>query len=347
VPIQSAVKTPHPVKSERNETLDCIKGFAIFLVVWGHCIQYLAARSIEQYSQDPVFALIYSFHMPLFMAVSGYLFYASQHRYDGRYLLIRKAKHLLLPAAAWWVLILVVRCVIHLLAGHGMPARLPNAFWFLTANMFCVVVIHFCVNLAKRDDAVYLLVPAMLLLLTLPDGFELMYDKFMLPYFAAGFLLCRYAPTIAPMVYGAAWFASLAAFCIMMMHWKAEYYIYTTGMSFYVPDPRHKLFIVGFRYLVGFAGIGSAVPIIHLLLRRAFAPLLTFMGRYTMGIYVLSVLLSPALGRLRVPYLSAPLYDWVTTPMVACLVCALCIVATRVLQHAKVTRLLLLGEAGR
>jgi fucose 4-O-acetylase-like acetyltransferase len=328
-------------------TLDCIKGFAIFLVVWGHCIQYLAASSSEQYLQDPVFALIYSFHMPLFMAVSGYLFYPSQHKYDGRDLLIRKAKHLLLPAASWWVLIFAVRSVIHLQAGHGIPAPLPNAFWFLTANMFCVVVIHFCVKLAKRGTSIYLLVPVMLLLLALPDGFELKFDKFMLPYFAAGFLLCRYSSKIAPTAYRVAWIASLVVFCMMVMHWKAEYYIYTTGMSLYVPDPGHKLYIVGFRYVAGFAGIGSAVPAVHLLLRRAFAPLLTFVGRYTMGIYLLSVILNPSLHLLRVPYPSALLYDWVITPLIACIVCVLCIVGASVLQHAKFARLVLLGEVGR
>jgi fucose 4-O-acetylase-like acetyltransferase len=347
VAIQSAVKTPLPVKSERNETLDCLKGFAIFLVVWGHCIQNLFAGSNEQYLQDPVFALIYSFHMPLFMAISGYLFYASQHRYSARDLLVRKAKHLLLPAAAWWLLVFMLRCVIRILTGRGFTVPFHNIFWFLTANMFCAVVVYFSARLAKGRAAVYLLLPAIILLLALPDGFELKFDKFMLPYFAAGFLLCRYSSKIAPMTYGVAWGASLAAFCMLMMHWKPEYYIYTTGMSLYVPDPGHKLFIVGFRYLAGFAGIGSVVPAVHLLLRRAVAPLLSFLGRYTMGIYVLSVLLSPALGRLRVPYLSAPLYDWVTTPFVASIVCVLCIAGTRVLQHVKVTRLLLLGEVGR
>ncbi|MGA3080469.1 MAG: acyltransferase [Terracidiphilus sp.] len=347
VPVQPAVKTPLPVQSERNATLDCIKGFAICLVVWGHCIQYLSAGSNEQYLQDPVFAIIYSFHMPLFMAISGYLFYASQHRYGGRDLLIKKAKHLLLPAAAWWVLMLALRYVIHILTGSGITSAFHNIFWFLTANMFCAVVVYFCAELAKGSAAVYFLAPAMLLLLALPDGFDLKYDKFMLPYFAAGFLFCRHSRRIAPMAYGVAWIASLAAFCIMMMHWKTEYYIYTTGMSLYVPDPEHKLLIIGFRYLAGFAGIGSVVPAVHLLLRRAAAPLLTFLGRHTMGIYVLSVPLSPSLRFLRVPYLSGPLYDWVTTPLFACAVCALCIAGTRILQRAKVTRLVLLGEVSR
>ncbi|MDE5968902.1 MAG: acyltransferase family protein [Muribaculaceae bacterium] len=50
--------------------LDILKCMAIFLVLWGHSIQYL--RSDSPFD-DPVFRFIYSFHMPLFMALSGFL----------------------------------------------------------------------------------------------------------------------------------------------------------------------------------------------------------------------------------------------------------------------------------
>lgn len=50
--------------------IDVLKGFAILLVVLGHAIY-------ETYSENNiVFRMIYSFHMPLFMFLSGlpYLF---------------------------------------------------------------------------------------------------------------------------------------------------------------------------------------------------------------------------------------------------------------------------------
>lgn len=50
-------------------SFDYLKFFAIFLVVWGHCIEQLcSADSIE----DSAYRFIYSFHMPLFMMISGY-----------------------------------------------------------------------------------------------------------------------------------------------------------------------------------------------------------------------------------------------------------------------------------
>ena len=65
----------------RSEELDISKGIAIFLVVWGHIIQYSFAGK-EEFYENIIFRLIYGFHMPLFMIISGYLFFYSCEKYD-------------------------------------------------------------------------------------------------------------------------------------------------------------------------------------------------------------------------------------------------------------------------
>ena len=55
----------------RNKTIDIIKGIAIFLVVLGHVIQFRFLP--ESFDENYLFRMIYSFHMPLFMFLSGYL----------------------------------------------------------------------------------------------------------------------------------------------------------------------------------------------------------------------------------------------------------------------------------
>ena len=52
------------MKNERDNTLDLLKGFAIILVVLGH-INVVT----------PVENFIYSFHMSLFMFISGCTFF--------------------------------------------------------------------------------------------------------------------------------------------------------------------------------------------------------------------------------------------------------------------------------
>lgn len=79
---------------------DAVKALAIIFVVWGHAIQYFHGVGYDYWS-DPVFKFIYSFHMPIFSWVSGYLFSRSLQRYTTLNLIFRKAKTLLLPCISW------------------------------------------------------------------------------------------------------------------------------------------------------------------------------------------------------------------------------------------------------
>lgn len=54
---------------KRYLIVDELKGFAIFLVVLAHVIQ----RNTLTYLDNPIFLIIKSFHMPLFMFLSGYV----------------------------------------------------------------------------------------------------------------------------------------------------------------------------------------------------------------------------------------------------------------------------------
>lgn len=48
---------------QRDHSVDILKGIGILLVIIGHCDLFAVFRSI-----------IYSFHMPLFIILSGYFF---------------------------------------------------------------------------------------------------------------------------------------------------------------------------------------------------------------------------------------------------------------------------------
>ncbi len=65
---------------KRDPLPDIIRGFAILLVILGHCIQEgngAAFSNQMQYFDDRLYQLIYSFHMPLFALVAGYFAYPS------------------------------------------------------------------------------------------------------------------------------------------------------------------------------------------------------------------------------------------------------------------------------
>ena len=72
------------MKQRRSVYLDIVKGLLIIMVVLAHCIQFGSGRmSYDEMRclSDPVFKWIYGFHMPLFMLVSGYLFWGSVSRH--------------------------------------------------------------------------------------------------------------------------------------------------------------------------------------------------------------------------------------------------------------------------
>lgn len=331
----------HPV--ERNETLDCVKGVAIFLVIWGHCIQFLFPDAELSYFQNPIFKIIYAFHMPLFMAVGGFLFANSERKYSDSDLLKRRTKRLLFPVITWSALTAIWQSIAHFASTHHFSAYRPhNALWFLTSTLFCVIVALVCRRIAGGHPAVY--ISAVLLSLALPDSYELNFDKFMLPYFVAGILFYRYRSKIPQAAYKATWAISIATFVVLLTHWKTEYYIYTSGMSLYVFEPWHKLLIVGVRFLAGFAGIGSIVPAIHSLRNRATLEPLAYLGKFTMGIYVLSMAVFPYLSQVGIPHTNSFLDTLATTPIAACVLCAVCIVGTKAIQLNRQMNSILLGD---
>lgn len=89
--------------TERERWPDLVRGIAIILVIIGHTIQYVKYNNVN-YEEDGVFLFIYSFHMPLFMFVSGYLFKSYVDRYSFIEGVWRKARSLLVPIIVWGIL---------------------------------------------------------------------------------------------------------------------------------------------------------------------------------------------------------------------------------------------------
>jgi fucose 4-O-acetylase-like acetyltransferase len=78
--------------SERNVNIDLMKGLAIILVIIGHVI----IKIMPKFWKNPFSNIIYSFHMPLFFVVSGYLMFLTLR--GSRLRWIRdKAFYLLIP----------------------------------------------------------------------------------------------------------------------------------------------------------------------------------------------------------------------------------------------------------
>jgi fucose 4-O-acetylase-like acetyltransferase len=137
------------ITNNRDTFLDIAKGLAIILVVIGHVIQ----GSSEKFDDLLWFRVIYSFHMPLFVFLSGAvtaITFRSDSIQDGIGSSLERAKtkiskavvRLLLPFLAW--------CVINQLIYHHSDSvisalilafrRPDTALWFLLAIFYCIVL---------------------------------------------------------------------------------------------------------------------------------------------------------------------------------------------------------------
>lgn len=97
---------------KRVELFDLLKGWAIFLVIYGHIIYLYDTNS----SQNPMLMFIYMFHMPLFIAISGYFIHPSQDRHTLKDWAKKKFLTILLPSITYGV-------VISMKIGAGMVVR--------------------------------------------------------------------------------------------------------------------------------------------------------------------------------------------------------------------------------
>ena len=94
--------------NERNNIIDILKGIAVISVLLGHALQRGLGLSGYIPFDNYIFKIIYTYHMPLFMILSGYVLanYTSKFNKD---FLIKKSLRLLYPTIIWSYLIWSVR----------------------------------------------------------------------------------------------------------------------------------------------------------------------------------------------------------------------------------------------
>lgn len=312
---------------QRKKLPDVLKGFAVILVVLGHCIQEgsgeaFSARSL--YFYDKLYQFIYSFHMPLFIAVSGYLCRESMERAESRSeqitLLKKRAVRLLAPIFLWTGADTIRSLVT---ASEPLPSH-PGEFlltffhnsilnlWFLWAVFWCFLIVYVMHYFFK--DSILLYSAGFIAMLFLPDGLGLGAYKYMLPFFVAAFYshdwLDKYLsvpaePRLWQMLSAGAFFGALFVF------FDENSMIYLSGYKITGKNILLQLQIDCYRTLIGFAGIAFFTLLWQYLLKKAQGKmefrLLTKLGQNSMGIYILSGYVLLLFVR-RLPFIREPSY---------------------------------------
>lgn len=272
--------------SSRNTYLDITKGILILLVILGHSIQYGAGSGNQEFWENPLFRFIYSFHMPLFMLISGYLFTFSYQKRGGMQVLKNRLKTLLYPIFS--IEVILVLC--HPL--HIVPSVMWM-LWFFWAIIFATVA---AIVMYYFRDRLNVPIPLYIVLMffgmmLLPDYPMISVNKFVLTYFLLGGVFRDYS---LDQYVRFAWLAVIP-FMGLLYFFHRESYIYISGYTIIGNEPLWHLIVNVYRFILGLLGSISFLWLLGLLHKalRFYTALqdgLIWMGKYTLQIYFLQTI---------------------------------------------------------
>lgn len=281
--------------SKRIDWADALKGLLILLVILGHSIQSVCIQRGGDFLSNYLWNLIYSFHMPAFMAISGFLSYRPNKKGILILSIYRRLRQLIIPFIMWSVLMFVVNHNV----GHIFDYILyPNySFWFLWALFFIVVIFNIVDYLSERihlrQELAIIGTASILLVLrfVLPDakliGFE--YVSYYFVYYIMAYYLHKYSGWIPQkskvlFILALAWFflgsfyvatgvpsivcwISIVPVSILNITYRVItatiFIIMMLGLGGKITIGKNKIW----RYIIEFGNISLGVYVVHMVLR--------------------------------------------------------------------------------
>lgn len=244
--------------SKRSKKIDFLKGIAIILVVFAHSIQFSSGHYFFEknlYFENSIFKIIYSFHMPLFMIISGYLFYYSVAKNNFWKNVHNRVMKNLVPIIAWSVIPITINLLslnaysIYNIA-KAIVAGVVYNLWFLWAVLLCSIVVLLCNKFFKDSIMIYILL--FIVSLFIPNILNFNLYVFMFPYFVFGYLYNKSSREIDKNINWKIIIFGLL-FIYMLNYYNYDCYIYNTG-TYILNNFNYQIFIDIYRYLIGFVG---------------------------------------------------------------------------------------------
>lgn len=298
---------------QRIRSWDVVKCIAIFLVVWGHALNAFDLK--HAYCGD-LYRFIYSFHMPLFMVVSGY-FSVSSYLLACDIFLKKKAVQLLLPALSWSL----ITCAYIAIEGapvHTVVLEFVGNSWFLKTLFACYVMVYIVKFLLDSDIKAFVL--SCIITFMVPGGSFLEFN-WLLPFFWLGYFLRKYNNAV---LYRKGYILFVAVIIIIALSYMKNIF----SLNYFIHIDIDSLMVNAMNLLFSFLWAASiSIVIIFAVLKlckreNVVVKALAMVGRYTLGIYVIqTILLEKFLLRTVHFHIDVPfLYNCIYTPVISCIV---------------------------
>lgn len=261
---------------KRLEYIDNLKGILIIMVVLGHSIQNFT----PDYSNDFMFRFIYSFHMPLFFFVSGFVSYKEKLTWESVW---KRFKQLMIPFVIWAIVKSIILWDITKLP--FILTHPDNGLWFLYTLFFISVIMRLCDTLAEkiklRRDIIIVAIACVLLGLMAVAGlrgygFDLVAWYFI--FYAAGFLakqagLFEHVSLIMSII-------ATVLFLALVPLWRVN------GYPVFMTEGWNPLFNSLWRLVVPTIAILGLFSLSMFTLKKK-SILLNYLGQRTLGIYAI------------------------------------------------------------
>lgn len=243
----------------RNQKIDFIKFISVFLVIWGHTIQHVYTNL--GFFDNPMYLLIYSFHMPLFAFISGFLSLRTFLKSSLKEIIIKKSVRLLYPGMIWG-LILEVMQVIYMYPSHKNCREIIlgvfTDVWFFWTIFWISVLTAISLKISNGHKLLFVLLLGICtpVLLFLPNGDG---NIFMYPYFLMGLAYSKYESRVNKYKHLIGW-TSLMVFVCLLYRFDSSKLLAVAGHIYFLGGG--SLYNDVYRYLIGFSGTISVTFLI-------------------------------------------------------------------------------------
>ena len=289
------------IKKERLIWVDTLRGFLILLVVLGHSLQY------GDFEHRLSWRLIYSFHMAAFFVISGFVCYKNSIEFVT---ILKRAKVLMLPFITWTLIVtLFVDDLI--LYFKDVLIHPDIGFWFLYI-LFIINVLFFAIDKIvkwSRLSQVILIGGCVILLAVLMAlfnwrSFGFQFVAYYFFYYSLGYYLRKYKIRIN---YLFAVFCILFWFICSCFWFKHEPPIFLKNISYLSDSIITSLYsyMVALLAIIGLLGMGQHFQLSE---NSIVVRLLSYLGKVSLGIYVIHIVLAkwlrPLYEQLEIDFLS-------------------------------------------
>jgi fucose 4-O-acetylase-like acetyltransferase len=276
----------------RSEFIDYLKGVLIVIVCIGHAIQFGMYKNAD-FWEDPVFKGIYMFHMPLFMALAGFLSYFGISTAGSLLQYVKKRTvSYLLPIAAWAV---ISQCILYMFVDGkrsvwtvsvGIVWNAVGSLWFLWALIGSIILM--ALVQASLRYRVWIVIVLFAGSLFLPDLGSVYLFQYTFPFFVAGFYVAAWnlpLDRLKTHMVGVTVALGIAT-AICFYYWHKDTYVYVSRMSLHIGNMEN----IWFRWLAGLIASGFWVMVLtymYSLLGYRVKKILAKAGSDSLSIYIL------------------------------------------------------------